>query len=79
VSLKLNYAIQVVGDNTVYKGYYLNQESTDEINTQAYSLYRFLQDDIAKTLNISYYRAQILFLKAASQDVVLVYFRISPS
>jgi hypothetical protein len=40
---------------------------------------RFFEDDVSRALQISYYRVQILFVKKAAYDSVLIYFRISPS
>jgi len=39
---------------------------------------RFFEDDISKALAISYYRVQILFIKSAAFDAVLVHFRVLP-
>jgi hypothetical protein len=85
VSLKLTYAISIVGGDAVEDGYYLNQGSLgvcDTILAFNYSTYcefeRFFEDDISTALNISYYRVQVLFIKSSSLDSVLVYFRIIP-
>ncbi len=85
VSLKLTYAISVVGGDAVEEGYYLNQGSLgvcDTILAVNYSMYcefeRFFEDDVSRALNISYYRVQVLFIKSSSLDSVLVYFRIIP-
>lgn len=85
VSLKLTYAIDIVGGNAVQDGYYLNQGSLGVCDTMLavnYSTYcefeRFFEDDVSRALNISYYRVQVLFIKSSSLDSVLVYFRIIP-
>eukprot|EP01038_Epipyxis_sp_PR26KG_P012059 gene12059-16136_t len=91
ISLKLTYAIQVIGGNAVKEGYYLNQGSLgicsniDALNSTLaanFSTYcefeRFFEDDVSRALNISYYRVQVLFIKTAALDAVLVHFRIQP-
>jgi hypothetical protein len=40
---------------------------------------RFFEDDVSRALNISYYRVQIMFIKQAALDAVLVYFRVLPA
>lgn len=86
-SLKLTYPIEVIGYNEVRSGYYLNQGSLgicDDTNGEAYDVSkycefeRFFEDDVSRALNISYYRVQVLFVKTASLDSVLVHFRITP-
>jgi len=85
-SLKLTYAIEVVGGNSVVEDYYLNQGSLGTCdypllsanNTQYCEFERFFEDDVARALNISYYRVQVLFIKAAAYDAVIVHFRILP-
>jgi hypothetical protein len=85
VSMKLTYAIDVIGQNAVKDSYYLNQGSlgicdvdgADEVPVYC-EFERFFEDDIARALDISYYRVQVLFIKAAALDSVLVTFRISP-
>ena len=86
VSLKLSYAIEVVGGEDVIDGYYLNQGSLgicNDPNAQTVMKYcefeRFFEDDVSRALNISYYRVQILFIKQASYDSVLVSFRVLPA
>ena len=85
ISLKLLYAIQVVGGAAVKEDYYLNQggqavcDTADAANISTYCEFeRFFEDDVSAALAISYYRVQILFVKKAAFDAVTVHFRISP-
>lgn len=85
ISLKLSYAIEVIGRGEEIDGYYLNQGGLGACDINVASLYpnycefeRFFEDDVSRALNISYYRIQILFIKADSLDSVLVYFRVLP-
>lgn len=90
VSLKLTYAIEVIGGIAVKDGYYLNQGSlgicddSSNANSGAYNVStycefeRFFEDDVSRALGISYYRVQVLFIKSAALDSVLVSFRITP-
>jgi hypothetical protein len=85
MSLRLSYEILVVGGDEVKDGYFLDQGSLgicDIYGAQNYSTYcefeRFFEDDVSRALNISSYRVNILFVKSASLDSVLVYFRIQP-
>lgn len=86
VSLRLYYAIDIVGKDAVKDGYYLNQGGMgicdDAIGALQYETYcefeRFFEDDVSHALNISYYRVQIMFIKTAALDQVYVYFRINP-
>ena len=86
VSLKLTYAIDVIGGNAVKDGYYLNQGSLaicdDPLGAYQAALYcefeRFFEDDVSEALGIDYYRVQILFIKSSALDSVLVHFRITP-
>lgn len=86
ISLRLTYAIQIVGGPAVQDGYFLNQGSEGTCNllngtalTEQYCEFeRFFEDDVSGALNISYYRVQILFIKSAAYDSVLVHFRITP-
>ena len=39
---------------------------------------RFFEDDVARAANISVYRVQVLFIKSAALDSVLVHFRLTP-
>ena len=85
ISLKLTYAIEIVGGNAVEDGYFLNQGSLGVCDTPKainYTKYcefeRFFEDDVARALEISVYRVQVLFIKSSSLDSVLVYFRIIP-
>lgn len=94
VSLKLTYAIDIIGKRAVKDGYYLNQGSLGicdardgqdatevalRYNVSEYCEFeRFFEDDIARAANISYYRVQVLFIKSAALDAVLVHFRITP-
>lgn len=86
ISLKLLYPIEVVGGDAVQEGYYLNQGSLGICNGEggAYNVStycefeRFFEDDVSRALNISYYRVQVLFIKSAAPDSVLVHFRIIP-
>lgn len=84
-SIKLTYAIDIVGGNAVKDGYYLNQGSLgicDEANAYQVVQYcefeRFFEDDVSSALNISAYRVQVLFIKSSALDSVLVHFRITP-
>jgi hypothetical protein len=86
ISLRLNYAIEVIGGSAVQEGYYLNQGSLGICNlegAQNFEKYcefeRFFEDDVARSLSISSYRVQIMFVKKASLDQVHVFFRILPS
>ena len=85
ISLKLTYAIEVIGRGEEVDGYYLNQGGLGACDIEEAELYpnycefeRFFEDDVSRALNISYYRIQILFIKSVSQDSVHIYFRISP-
>ncbi len=85
VSLKLSFAISVIGESSVKDGYYLDQgglgvcDGPEASNHSVYCEFeRFFEDDVSRALNISYYRVQILFVKTAALDSVLVSFRISP-
>ena len=85
ISLQLTYAIQVIGRGEEIDGYYLNQGGLGACDTNMAFLYpaycefeRFFEDDVSRALQISYYRVQILFVKASSLDSVLVFFRILP-
>lgn len=85
ISLKLTYAIDIVGKDAVKDGYYLNQGSLgicDQAGGYNVSYYcefeRFFEDDVSRALNISYYRVQVLFIKASALDSVLVHFRVTP-
>ena len=85
MSLRLTYAIEVVGGNAVIDNYYMNQggrglcDTEDSINFARYCEFeRFFEDDVSRALQISYYRVQIMFIKKASFDAVLVHFRITP-
>ncbi len=85
VSLKLTYAISIVGGSDVLEGYFLNQGSLGICNEPdaAKAAYycefeRFFEDDVARALNISAYRVQVLFVKSSSLDSVLVHFRVMP-
>ncbi len=84
-SLKLTYAIDVIGGDQVLEGYYLNQGSLgicNDPNSTHVAKYcefeRFFEDDVSRALDISFYRVQVLFVKAASLDSVLVHFRVLP-
>eukprot|EP01034_Spumella_vulgaris_P021395 gene21395-27425_t len=85
ISLKLTYAIDVVGGDQVLEGYYLNQGSLGICNdpgakkvAKYCEFERFFEDDVSRALNIKFYRVQVLFVKSASLDSVLVHFRIMP-
>jgi hypothetical protein len=85
VSLRLSYPIEVVGREAVVDQYYLNQGSVglcDTPHAMNHTVYcefeRFFEDDVSRALNISYYRVNILFVKSAAFDSVIVYFRITP-
>ena len=84
-TLKLTYPIEIVGGSGVKEGYYLDQGglgSCDREGAWTYFYYceweRFFEDDVSHALNISYYRVQILFVRKAAVDAVLVQFRINP-
>jgi hypothetical protein len=85
VSLKLSYAIEVVGGNAVVDDYidFGGLGVCNRPDASNYTYYcefeRFFEDDISSALNISYYRVQTLFVKRAAIDSVYVYFRITPS
>lgn len=85
VSLKLSYAIEVIGGNETIDDYYLNQGGQELCQTPLlydYPTYcefeRFFEDDVSQALNISVFRVQILFVKKAALDASLIYFRILP-
>jgi hypothetical protein len=85
ISLRLTYAIEVIGGEAVQDGYYLNQGGLGlcdfyygEEHIKYCEWERFFEDDVSEALNISYYRVQILFVKKAALDASLVYFRILP-
>lgn len=86
LSLKLTFAIDVIGGKSVIDHYYLNQgslglcdDASKSMNhTQYCEFERFFEDDVSRALNISFYRVQVLFVKAASLDAVIVHFRILP-
>jgi hypothetical protein len=84
-SLRLAYAIEVVGGAAVKDGYYLNQGSLlscDFVFSSVLHSYcefeSMFEDDIAKATNISTSRVATLFVKKAAPDSVLVHFRILP-
>lgn len=86
VSLRLAYAIEVVGENAVIDNYYLNQggrglcDRDEAINFTRYCEFeRFFEDDLSRSLHISFYRVQVMFIKKASFDSVLVHFRLTPA
>ena len=86
ISLELTYSIEVVGKDAVVDGYYLNMgakgvcESNVAENFATYCEFeRFFEDDVSRSLGITYYRVQVMFIKKASLDSVYVYFRISPA
>ncbi len=85
ISLKLTYAIDVIGGDQVLEGYYLNQGSLGICNDPGASVVakycefeRFFEDDVSRALGIKYYRVQVLFVKVAALDSVLVHFRVMP-
>lgn len=85
VSLKLTYAIDIIGKHAVKDGYYLNQgslgicDAADAYNVSVYCEFeRFFEDDVARAVNVTAYRVQVLFVKAAALDAVLVHFRFTP-
>jgi len=85
ISLKLTYPIQLIGYDAIQEGYYLNQGSLgicdqdDAYIVEKYCEFeRFFEDDVSRALNISYYRVQVLLIKTASLDSVLVHFRLTP-
>lgn len=86
ISLKLSYAIEIVGGNAIRENYYLNQGSLGLCDTNEsikYSYYcefeSMFENDISIALNISSYRIQVLFVKVASLDSVIITFRILPA
>jgi hypothetical protein len=85
ISLKLTYNIAVVGGDSVKDGYYLNQgslgtcDTPESINHTKYCEFeRFFEDDVSRALDITYDRVQILFVKTAALDAVVVSFRVNP-
>jgi hypothetical protein len=85
VSLQLTYAIENIGGAAVVDGYYLNQGARGICDVEGagnFSTYcefeRFFEDDLARALDVSYFRIQIMFIKKSAYDSVLVHFRISP-
>jgi len=87
-SLKLNYAISVVGhENVEAHGTvkFLNQGSErwceQQSNTHsAYCEFEwFFRDDMSKALDIEHEQVEILFVKKFGQDSVLVSFRFVPT
>jgi hypothetical protein len=85
ISLRLLYAIEIIGKDAVKEDYFLNQGGLgvcDYIDSTNFSDYcefeRFFEDDVSESLNISSFRVQIMFIKKASLDSVLVHFRINP-
>ena len=86
MSLKLTYALEVIGGNETIDNYYLNQgglgacDSNLAASSPKYCEFeRFFEDDVSRALEISYYRVQILFVKKAAFDASLVHFRILPA
>jgi hypothetical protein len=84
-SLRLTYPIEVIGNTSVVDGYYLNQGGLGFCDSPAalfHTIYcefeRFFEDDMTEALNIMYNRVQILFIKRAAPDAVLVHFRVMP-
>ena len=54
-------------------------DGPQSINNSLYCEFeRFFEDDVSRALNISYYRVNILFIKKAAYDSVIIYFRIVP-
>lgn len=85
ISLKLSFAIEIVGGDSVRDGYFLNQGGLLLCNSNESYLHdyycefeNFFENDIANAVNISISRIQVLFVKKAALDSVLVYFRIFP-
>jgi hypothetical protein len=86
MSLKLTYAIEVIGGTSVIDGNYLNQggfqlcdkNSTALLHTKYCEFERFYEQDVARALKVSIFRVQIFFIKTAAKDAVLVHFRLSP-
>ncbi|KAJ1438841.1 hypothetical protein B484DRAFT_392074 [Ochromonadaceae sp. CCMP2298] len=89
VSVQLTYAIDIIGKTAVKDGYYLNQGSLGicdlntllngtELTPEYCEFERFFEDDVARALNITYSRVQVLFIKSSAIDAVLVHFRLLP-
>jgi len=85
ISVRLTYPIEIIGGDAVLEGYYLNQGGMgicDLPGADKYAKYcefeRFFEDDVSRALGISYYRVQIMFIKKASYDASLIFFRINP-
>ncbi|RYH15905.1 hypothetical protein EON65_30935 [archaeon] len=85
ISLRLTYNIHVIGGDSVKDGYYLNQgslgtcDTPDSANHTKYCEFeRFFEDDVSRALTITDNRVQILFIKSAAYDSVIVHFRINP-
>ena len=86
-SIRLTYAINIVGDNhAIIDGVFINLGSlgTCDYTTQAVlhpqycEFERFFEGDLARACDISIDRIQILFIKYAAMNAVLVHFRINP-
>ena len=85
ISLRLFYAIEIIGRGEEIDGYFLNQgglgacDKEEAIDFPNYCEFeRFFEDDLSRALDISYFRVQIMFIKVASLDSVHVFFRILP-
>ena len=85
-SLRLSYAIALVGGNAVIDGSLLNQGGLGSCDVAEEAVFipkycefeRFFEQDISRALNISINNIQILFIKAQSPDSVIVQFRLFP-
>ena len=86
ISLRLLYPIEVIGNQSVVDGYYINHGGLGFCDSNGSAPFliqycefeRFFEDDVSEALNISYYRVQILFVKKSSLDSSLIHFRILP-
>jgi predicted transcriptional regulator len=55
-------------------------DTAESLNHSMYCEFeRFFEDDISRALEISSYRVNILFIKKAALDAVLIHFRIVPA
>jgi hypothetical protein len=85
ITLKLAYTLNVIGENAIRQGYFINLgglgtcDSDDRLQYLQYCEFEdYFEQDIAQALNISLYRVHIMFIKSAALDSVYVSFRIFP-
>lgn len=85
-SLRLSYAISLVGGEAVIDSELLNQGGlgTCDVAYEAELIptycefERFFEDDVSRALNIPSRHVQVLFIKVAALDSVIVQFRLFP-